>query len=482
MSTIARSIPLRSLASALILSAACGSVLAQPANRPAAFQTAIAAAAAQAPGWPFYEASLENDGGQWLFEVHVVAANGSSMLEYEVDPSSFAVLRSRPKSLSSSKISQIQATLGQLGTATVTVGQAITIAAARTPDGTLMQHVELGIESSHLSYKFEFVGATDVQRVVVDATTGQPASGGGGVPPAGGDVTLDQAIQGALAVYPGAKILESEFEASDARWEIRLVTAQGEVRKVRISVAGALVSDDAHRRGREDAADDRLRAIAMQSATITLAQAKGIAEAAAPGAIAVKAEWEFEHGVLLAKVTVQDSAGVRIVFVNAASGSVVTPTPDPAPVPPGAPIVDIAAAATTGAAANPGSAAISSEMETKGGRAFYKVKTLSRTTPLRLREVVVDGKTGVVWSNTLMPMASTYLPTAQRIVALLPGATRSFANARQIALATLGDGVVESIELEPEQGTFLAYSVDVIVGQKTFRLVVDSRTGAIRPK
>jgi uncharacterized membrane protein YkoI len=331
-------------------------------------------------------------------------------------------------------------------------------------------------------YKFEFLGSLGTQRVIVDAASGAPSTGGGTTPPGMGDLTLDQAITAALVLYPGAKILETEFEASDARWEIRLVTAQGDVRKVRIAVSGAVLSDDHHSRGREDSADDRLRAVAMQSATITLAQAKAIAEASAAGATAIRAEWEFEHGVLVAKVTLQDAFGLRTVFVNATSGATVTPTPAPAPAPEAAPVLDVGAAAVVGAATNAGSAAISVEMELKGGRQFYKVKTLSRTTPLRLREVVVDGKTGIVWSNTLLPMANSYLPTAQRTVALLPSVARTFAEARQIALATLADGVMRSIELEPEQNTFLAYNVDVVVGAKTFSLVIDSRTGAVRPK
>jgi uncharacterized membrane protein YkoI len=468
--------------SAMVVGVGAGSVLGQPADRSAAFQGAIAAASGQAPGWPFFEAELQNDSGQWQFEVQVVSQDGNAMLEYEVDPTSFAIRRSRSKSLSSGKIAQIQAALALLPSATVTVSQAITIAATRTPDGTLMSHIELGVESSHLVYKFEFLGSLGTQRVIVDAASGAPSTGGGTTPPGMGDLTLDQAITAALVLYPGAKILETEFEASDARWEIRLVTAQGDVRKVRIAVSGAVLSDDHHSRGREDSADDRLRAVAMQSATITLAQAKAIAEASAAGATAIRAEWEFEHGVLVAKVTLQDAFGLRTVFVNATSGATVTPTPAPAPAPEAAPVLDVGAAAVVGAATNAGSAAISVEMELKGGRQFYKVKTLSRTTPLRLREVVVDGKTGIVWSNTLLPMANSYLPTAQRTVALLPSVARTFAEGRQIALATLADGVVRSIELEPEQNTFLAYNVDVVVGAKTFSLVIDSRTGAVRPK
>ena len=475
--------PTRAVPAPLAIGFAALPCLAQPANRPAAFQSAIAAATAQAPGWPFYEAELENDGGQWYFEVKVVSLSGASILKYEVDSSSFAIRRSRPDTPSSGKVAQIQAALALLPSASVNVSQAITIAAARTPDGTQMSHIELGVESSRLVYKFEFSSPTSSQRIVVDASSGAPSNPpGGGTPPGSGDLTLDQAIQAALALYPGARVLETEFEASDSRWEIRLMTATGEVRKVRIAVSGVLLSDDRHSRGREDTADDRLRAIAMGSAAFSLAQAKTIAEAGAPGAIAIKAEWEFEHGVLLAKVTLQDAFGLRIVFINASSGSTVTPTPAPAPPPEAAPVLDVGTAAVVGQAANPGSAAVSVEMELKGGRQFYKVKTLTRTTPLRLREVVVDGKTGFAWSNTLLPMSSDYLPTARLTSTLFPTVGHSFADAAQIALTVLGDGTVDSIELEPEQGTFLAYNVDVVIGQKTFRLVIDSRTGAVRPK
>ena len=486
------------LSAGAIILAAGSPALAQPANRPAAFQSAIGASLALAPGWVFYEASLENDGGQWKFEVDVVAANGMTMLEYEVDASTFAVLRSRNKSLSSSKISQIQSTLAAFGAATITYPQAIALAAGRTPFGTQMQQIEVGVESAHATYKFDFSDSLgSVQRVNVDAVTGGASTGGssgggggggsggggcGGGMPAPGDLTLDQAIAVANSVYPGARILETEFEASDHRWEIKLVTAQGVARKLRIaSPGGAILSDDTRLRGREDSADDNLRLHSLSGAAITLAQAKALALNFAPGTTARKAGWEYEHGRLVAKVEVDDSIGPRTILVDASDGSQVIPTPDAAPAAAPAPLVDVAGATAATIAAVPGSAPISLEMELKGGRQFYKVKVLSLATPLRLREIVVDGKTGVVWSNTLLPMSAAYLPTARLIVQLLPTATRTFASANQIAVATLADGQVQSIELE-SQGSFLTYNVDVLVGTKMFELVIDSRTGAVRPK
>jgi uncharacterized membrane protein YkoI len=456
---------------------------AQPANRPAAFQSAITAAGNQAPGWGFYEASLQNDSGQWRFEIQVVSASGTAMLEYEIDPVTFAVIQSRSKSLSAGKIAEIQGVIAKFPSATVSISQAFGLVGPRTPDGTQLQQLEMGVENSHLAYKFDFMGTSDTQRLTVDGVTGTVSGGNGGVPPIpdSGDLTLEQAVQAALVAYPGAKILHTELEAFDARWEIKLVTAAGVVREFRISTGGVALSDDQPMRSREDAAEDRVTLNAVASATITLAQAKVLAAAATPGATAIKAEWEFEHGTLLAKVKLQDSIGFRTVFINATTGAVVTPTPDAPPAAPPVPVLGGPSAAVIAVGANPGSTAIEIEMETKGGRQFYKVKTLSGATPLRLREVVVDGKTGVVWSNTLLPMANAYLPTAQKINSLLPTVAQTMANAQTIALATLADGMVTQIEIEAKT-TYLVYNVSVLVGQKTFVLVVDSRTGAVAPK
>ncbi len=459
--------------------------LAQPANHPAAFRSAIGASLALSPGWVFYEASLENDGGQWKLEVDVVAANGQTMLEYEVDASTFAVLRTRNKSLSSSKISEIQTTLGAFGAATITYQQAFDLVVPRTPFGALLQQVETGVENGHATYKFDFVDSLGAaQRVNVDAVTGTPGgmAGGGGGTPSAGDITLDQAIAIAVAAYPGAKILETEFEASDHRWEVRLVTAQGVARRMRIgSPGGATLSDDVRLRGREDSADDNLRLHSLTGAGITLAQAKVLAIGFAPGSTARKAGWEYEHGRLVAKIEVDDSIGPRTILVDASDGSQVIPTQDAPVAAPLVPLVGVGGATAAAIATVPGSAAVSLDLELKGGRQFYKVKVLSLTMPLRLREIVVDAKTGFVWSNTLLPMSTTYLPTARQIVTLFPTATRTFANANQIAIATLADGQVQSIELE-SQGTFLTYNVDVLVGTKVFELVIDSRTGAVHPK
>ncbi len=471
------------LAAVALGGSAASSVLAQPADRPAAFQSAIATSLAISPGYSLAEASLENDSGQWKFEVQVVSSNGMTMLEHELDASSLAVLRTRNKSMSSSKISQMQTMLSAFGSATITYQQAFALAIPRTPFGMQLQQVETGVEGGHATYKFDFSDSATTSRVNIDAQAGAPTGGGGGGIPGAGDITLAQAIAIAVNAYPGAKILQSEFEASDHRWEIELITAAGVARKLRIATpGGAILSDDPHLRGREKTCDDRLRLNGLPGATITLAQAMVIATNAASGSAAIKAEWEFEHGVLVAKVTVQDSVGVRVILVNGATGAIVTPTVVTGTTSQPAPIVDSAGAVAAALASSPGAAVVSVEMELKGGRQFYKVKTITLTTPLRLRELVVDGKTGVVWSSTLLPMSAAYLPTARDFVRLLPTATRTFANAQSIALATLADGQIQSIELEPEQGTFLEYSVKVLVGAKTFELAIDSRTGAVKPK
>lgn len=469
---------------AACLSGGVPSALAQPADRPAAFQSAIAGSLAISPGYALAEASLENDSGQWKFEVQVVSSNGMTMLEHELDASTFAVLRTRNKSLSSSKISQLQTMLAAFGSATINYQQAFALAVPRTPFGTQMVQVETGVEGGHATYKFDFSDGATTSRVNIDAQTGAPTGGGGGGgTPGAGDITLEQAIAIAVGAYPGARIIQTEFEASDHRWEIELITAAGVARKLRIATpGGAILSDDLHLRGREKKCDDRLRLNGLSGATITLAQAMVVATGAAPGSTAIKAEWEFEHGVLVAKVTVQDSVGVRVILVSGVTGAVVTPAVVTGTTTQPAPIVDSAGAVAAALASSPGAAVTSVEMELKGGRQFYKVKTITLATPLRLRELVVDGKTGVVWSSTLLPMSAAYLPTARDFVRLLPTATKTFANAQSIAMATLQDGQIQSIELEPEQGTFLEYGVKVLVGEKLFELVIDSRTGAVKPK
>ena len=472
------------LTAAGLFGAAVSSAMAQPADRPAAFQSAIATSLAISPGYFLREASLENDSGYWKFEVEVVSSNGLTRLKHDLDASTLAVLRTRNESMSSSKIAQVQAMLAAFGSATITYQQAFALVIPRTPFGTQLAQVETGVEGGHPTYKFDFSDSTSTSRVNIDAQAGAPTGGGGGGgTPGAGDITLDQAIAIAIAAYPGARIIETEFEASDHRWEIELITAAGVARKLRIATpGGAILSDDLHLRGREKACDDRLRLNGLPSATITLAQARVIATNAAPGSTAIKAEWEFEHGVLVAKVTVQDAVGVRVILVNGATGAIVTPTVVTGTTTQPVPVIDAAGAVAAALASSPGAAVTSVEMEPKGGRQFYKVKTITLTTPLRLRELVVDGKTGVVWSSTLLPMSAAYLPTARDFVRLLPNATKTFANAQSIALATLQDGQIQSIELEPEQGTFLEYSVKVLVGVKTFELAIDSRTGAVKPK
>ena len=467
-----------------LIAASVSPALAQPADRPAAFRSAIAASLATSPGYALAEASLENDSGQWKFEVQVVSAAGTTLLQLDVDASTFAILRTRSESLSAGKIAELQATLAAFGSATTTYQQAFTLVVPRTPFGTLMQQVETGVEGGHATYKFDFSDGSTTSRVNIDAQTGAPTGGGGGGgTPGSGDVTLDQAIAIAIGAYPGAKILQTEFEASDHRWEVELVTAAGVARKLRIATpGGAILSDNAQLRGREKACDDRLKLHGLPAATITLAQAMVIATNAAPGSTAIKAEWEFEHGLLVAKVTVQDSVGVRVILVNGATGAIVTPTVTTGTTTPPVPVVDVAGATAAALASSPGAAVSTVQMELKGGRQFYKVKTISLTTPLRLRELVVDGKTGVVWSSTLLPMSAAYLPTARDIVRLQPTTMTTFAGAQSIALATLQDGQIQSIELEPEQGTFQKYGVKVLVGEKLFELEIDSRTGAVKPK
>jgi uncharacterized membrane protein YkoI len=482
--------PTLSLAAALALPSV---VFAQPADRPAAFTQAVGVAMARVPSFIFHEAELENDHGQWLIKVELVAPSAAQQAELEISTTTFGVLKSETEGVFPAQQAVLQALLAQVGTASLSPAQAIAAAAPRTPSGQQLRKMELQLEHGALAYKFEFSGGG---RVFINAATGAASgsgstntgtSGSGGSGGGGGGSDdlpsgpLPTAVQTALAAYPGARVLEVEFEPGDDRWEVKIVTAQGEVRKLRVSTAGAVLGDDAARQSREDRARDRLRTLKAQGAQITLEQATQAALAANPGTTAVKAEWEFEHGVLVAKVIVQDAVGQRTVLIGASSGAVVTPVPAPAPAPAPVPVLTPAAAAQAALAVNPGATAIEVEAEAEGGRVFYKVRTLTTAQPLRLRETVVDGKTGQVWSTTLMPMAADYLARARRVNALLPTRARTLAQAQSLALATLGDGTVESIELEPEDAG-LAYRVDVRVGETVFPLRVDAATGEVRPR
>lgn len=472
----------RSAAALTALAASAGLAAAQPADRPTAFTQAIGAAMTLAPSYVFHEAALESDRGQWIVKVELVSLNAAQQIEYEISASTFAVLKTETESVFPAQQAALQAILAQVGSATVTPAQAIAAAAALTPSGSQMQEIELEREGGSLVYKFEFRAADGSKpRVLINAASGAASGGGGGgnnPPPSG---PLPTAVQAALAAYPGARVLEVEFEPGDDRWEVKLLTAQGVLRKLRVSTAGALLADDVLTQSREDRGRDRLRSVFAPRAQITLEQATQTALAANPGASAVKAEWEFERGLLVAKVVVQDAVGQRTVLVSAASGQIVPPqgAVDPAPAP--TPTIDAAAAGAAALAVNPGAVAVEIEAEAEGGRIFYKVRTLTTTQPLRLRESVVDGKTGKVWSTTLMPMATDYLARARRIVQLLPARTKSVADAQAIALSTLADGRIDSIDLEPEDAG-LVYKVGVLVGTKVFRLDVDAATGAVTPR
>lgn len=464
----------------LAASALTAPALAQPADRPAAFTQAINTASAVSAGWHFYEAKLENDDGVWIFDIEFFSLNGSMQLEYELDASTFAILKSETNSATSAQQAEFAAIITKLGTATVTPAQAIAAAAPRTPAGAFMDRVEREIEHTALVYKFDF---SNGQRVLIDATTGEPASSGGGTPtpPNPGDPQVAAIIQAALTAYPNARILEVEFESSDNRWEVKLLTAQGVARKLRISTTGAILSDDLANRSREEKCDDRLKTAGIAGATITLEQAAQIAAASAPGATPFKTEWEYEHGVLLIKVDLIDSVGVRTIFVNASTGAIVTKSAPTAPAPDPAPVITPAAAVAAALAVNTDSIAIEVEMEPEGGRQFYKVRTLTTAMPLRLRENVIDGKTGKVWSTTLLPMSTSFLIKARRIINLSPTASRTFTQAQQAALTALGDGQIRSIELEPE-GSALFYKIEVLVGEKTFKLAMNAATGVIKPQ
>jgi uncharacterized membrane protein YkoI len=481
--------------SVVILTAAiAGSSLpafAQPADRPAAFLSAVNTAIANAPASPtrlFYEAELVNDGGTWIFDVEVATPNASSVSEFEIHATTFAILDSETNAPSASKQAKILGIFNLLPQSTTSLAQAITIITPYTPDGSVLRKVEMDIQNAHAAYEFEFISADgqNVQKLKVDAVTGAASGdsgggGGGGGGPLPGATTLAQANQIALALYPNGKLIETEYDSDRNLWEVRLNTAMGEARKIKIDAAtGAVLEDNADHRSSEDRAEDRLKLNGAGSASITLAQAMQFALAAAPGSTPVKAEWEFEHGVLIAKVIVQETAGLRTFLFNATTGAAITPTPPTPPVADPAAMLSVARASELAVIAVPGAVAIEAEYETQGGRPFYEVKVIN-TNPLRLRKVIIDGRTSAVWDITVLPMSTAFIARVQQILTRVPAITKTFRQAQNAALATLGDGQVRSIELEPE-GSGLSYHIKVLIGEKTFELSVNPNTLAVKPK
>lgn len=464
-----------------------GIALAQPADRPAAFLSAVNTAIANAPppAHLFYEAELVNDGGTWIFDVTVAPANAASVSEFEINASSFAILNAESKAPSSGKQAKILAVFNLLPQATTSLAQALTIITPYTPDGTQMRKVEMEVESAPATFQFEFASpdGSIVKQLKVDAVTGAAtggSGGGGGMPPPGG-TTLTQANQIALALYPNSKLVGTEFDDDRNLWEVRLVTAGGDDRKVKIDAAtGNVLEDDTDHRSSEDHADDRLVLNGLAGAGITLAQATQLALTAVPGSTPVKSEWEYEHGVLVAKVIVQETAGLRTLFFAASNGSPVTPTPPAAPEPDPIAMISPARATELAVLAVPGSVPVEVEYESQGGRAFYEVKTI-KTNPLRLRKIIIDARTSMTWDITILPMSSTYIAKAQQNLVRRQGIIKSFRDAQLAALNVLGSGQIKSMELEPE-GSGLIYRAKVLVGEKLFDLTIDPNTAAVRPQ
>lgn len=466
------------------LTCAASAATAQPADRFAAFTAVIGSAQANAPSHVFYEAELKDKGSRWVIDVEMMSGNGAQIIEYEFDASTLLLRETSVESVSSSKQTQLLTILGLLPGASVPPAAAINTIAPRTPDGTRPFKIEREVESGVLFYRFHFLGPSGETRLFVNATTGAPSSGtgsGSGNPPSSGSVTLTQAIALAVANRPGV-VREVEFESGDNSWKVRILTTAGVLYEVEISAAtGAVIGTRLKDRSLEDKAEDRLVHIGMGLANITDAQILALAATAAPGATPVKIEREFEHGRLIVKVVVQDAGGLRVLrFDSWNAGQPASPPVED--VVPGAPTASVSPAAAINAALAviPGAFAVELELETEGGRAFYRVKTLT-TAPLRLRETVVDAKTGVVRGTSLLPMSTGFLADAARINARRAGLAIGFAQAIQSVQTQIPDGTIVKIELEPE-GSGLVYSVDARVGSRTFSMRVDGRTGFTSPR
>lgn len=294
-------------------------------------------------------------------------------------------------------------------------------------------------------------------------------------------MTLQQAKDIALAARPGT-VLEVEFQSDRNRWEVKILTSAGELWEVKIDgTTGAIVESEQKNRSREDRATDNLKKVGTTRVNISDAQLNQLIQAAAPGATPVKIEYEYEHGSLIAKVTVSDSAGLRTLRFDVWNGGT-TVSPPPTVTPDPAPSSDISLSSAISAAvgATPGSVFLELELETEVGRSFYKIKTATGN-PVRVRESIVDARTRRIWSTTLLPAAIQKVRDAARVLSRTGQLTVSPGQAEQNVLAQVPGATIVKMELEPE-GSGLVYKIDAMVGTKTFLMQVNAINGFTSPR
>lgn len=475
------------LASSLAISSFA---LAQPADRPAAFTNGAPVAAGLAPGGSrLIEAKLEQDDGVWVLEYEFLNALNAKV-EVKLNALTLAQIEVESRALSSGELAKYTALSNTFGTITTTFPQAVAAAAARTPAGFAMTEIELELQNGVPVYQFDFyLGGNDDNdraRVRINATDGSttipgPGTGGGGTNPT---ATLQQILDAALARYPGATVLEIEYDRDDAKWEVKLIVGSGATftpRELKYAADGTLLSDEIRNRSRDDKAEDRLKSRGLSSASITLAQAATVALNANPGFTLVSSQWEREGSRVLAKITLADAVGQKVVFVSTAGAITDAPVPTDTTTPPPATSFDLAAVITAAQGAVPGGIVAEIELELEAGRWIYEVK-MAQNQPIRLTKVFIEARTARVLGTASITPGPSYLQKLTAIFANRSQITKTFGRAQTTALSTLGAGYVAGIELERKSGGGFEYRVKTMVDGKEFNVGVDANTLTVTPK
>jgi uncharacterized membrane protein YkoI len=477
------------IGSSLVL-ALSGVSVAQPADRPAAFVAGATAAAGLAPvGSRLIEAALERDDGVWVLEYEFLNALNSKV-EVKLNAFTLAQIEVESRPLSTGEVAKYTALSNTFGSITTTFPQAVASAAERTPAGFLLTEIELELQGGVPVYQFNFYlgGDEDAEkaRVRVNATDGSTTipgggTGGGGTNPTS---TLQQILDAALARYPGATLLEIEYDRDDAQWEVKLIVGSGASftpRELKYSADGTLLSDKIRNRSRDDKAEDRLKSRGLPANSVSLAQAASVALNANPGFTLVSSEWEREGSVVVAKITLADSVGQKVVFVSSAGVITSGPAPTNPAAPAPATAFDLNAVIAAAQGAVPGGIVAEIDLELEAGRWIYEIK-IAQNQPVRLTKVLVEARTARVLGTASIAPGASYLQRLNAIFANRAQITRTFGRAQAAALATLGSGYVTAIELERKSGGGFEYRVTAVVDGKEFELAVDAGTLAVSPR
>lgn len=237
----------------LLINASTGGVIKQPTDGVVdlTFDDIATRANQLFPGFETIKVELDDDRGYddslSKYEVQMASANGTQRRDVNFSASTGAVIRDRVRSVSPSNVARN----AQIVAANPAIGftKAGMLAADSRP-GSFVHEVELKFEGSRLVYEVELFNAdASSTEVYVDADTGEivrtgtTIPGGGGTPgnpPGGGaSVTSAQAVEIALAAYPGLSVREVTQDIEDAGpvWEVKLVSSGGARTDVQVLIA-----------------------------------------------------------------------------------------------------------------------------------------------------------------------------------------------------------------------------------------------------